>query len=526
MSALIVGQFLADEFLALLPAAEKVPSQANTALPATAKPAHVEALCNFAASEHPDLWGGAWAQRQTMLGPIGYPSQSEADMALCGVIAREAVRMGVPTGSLPETIWEVFAKSELHREEKAHQVRNYAIPKVIANAQVAYKTDQEKSALPRLDLNDGLIRFSDEPPPERDFVLDDLILAVKVCVLAGFGGTSKTQWLLQLAACIALGLPFMGRKTVEGAVLLLLGEEDLQEIARRFNAITKVMGLSSEQVSLLRRRIRAFPMVGLDMRLTRFMAGSLESTDFSAEIVTACKALENECGLPVRLVGVDHAGQIHGGEFNTREDVLQTMRQVSHMAQETGAAVLVLAHSPKSAAGSDKPEAAAVAGSTAWVDLARAVFVLRAMTDEEGKKLGIDPAVRSAYASFTCVKNNYGPIGDSSWLHRRSVEGYGVGVLQHVDIRPAIKGFVAADEALRQRIIKLLREKPNLTKYGLDGYARIDDRLKASKAEVARVREELLREGVLRYRAPTNDERIQLGINAQTSGLLTVAQEG
>jgi hypothetical protein len=118
--------------------------------------------------------------------------------------------------------------------------------------------------------------------------------------------------------------------------------------------------------------------------LTHFLGGSLEGTGFSAEIIEAARQLEAECGLPVRMIGLDHAGLIHGGEFNAREDVVQTMRQVNHIAQETGAAVLVLAHSPKAAAAAEKSSAGAVAGSTAWVDHARGALVLRAMNDEEG----------------------------------------------------------------------------------------------------------------------------------------------
>ena len=289
--------------------------------------------------------------------------------------------------------------------------------------------------LPRLNSDDGRIQFSNEPPPQRDFTIGDIMLMAKACLLAGFGGVSKTQWLFHATVCIALGLPFMGKMTSAGAVLLLLGEEDLAEIARRFNAIAHMMKLTAGQRDLIQQRVRAFPMVGLDMRLTRIVGGSLEGSGFAAEILEAARQLEDACGLPVRLIGLDHAGLIHGGEFNAREDVVQTMRQVNHIAQESGAAVVVLAHSPKAAAGAEKSTASAVAGSTAWVDHARGALVLRTMNDDEGKRYGIPPDSRNTYVSLTVVKNNYGPTGGEFWLARESATAYGVGVLRHLQLQ-------------------------------------------------------------------------------------------
>ena len=206
---------------------------------------------------------------------------------------------------------------------------------------------------PRLASTDGMIIFSDIPPPPRIYVLQDLIVAVKVCVLAGLGGVSKTMMSMQWAVCVALGLPYMGKATLEGAVMLILGEEDCDEIARRFTAIVKIMDLSNAQKVLVQKRIRAFPMNGLDCRLTMKQGGALESTAFTTEVIEAAKALEVESGMALSLIVLDHAGQIHGGEFNTREDVVQTMRQVNFIAQKSEAAVLVLAHSPKTAVGKE-----------------------------------------------------------------------------------------------------------------------------------------------------------------------------
>jgi hypothetical protein len=373
-------------------------------------------------------------------------------------------------------------------------------------------TNETENELRLLNHDAGRIAFSNELPPHRDFVIWDLILAVKVCVLAGFGGVSKTQWALQAAVCIALGLLFMGKKAEAGAVLLLLGEEDRDEIARRFNAVVRAMQLTQQQIELVSQRTWAFPMVGLDSRLTRRINGSLEGTALTKEIIAAATALEVEAGVPVRLIGLDHAGLIHGGEFNAREDVVQTMRQVNQIAQETGAAVMVLAHSPKAAANDDKANASAVAGSAAWVDLARAVFVLRTMSDEEGRRLGIDPTTRASYASMTVVKNNYAPTGTVYWLQRETVEGYGVGFLRHIELSEPVKA-PKGSEALQASVLEFINGCPGqFSKTGLrDTHGGKDGRFKVSKSELATAIENLISNGQMLVRDATPEDRQKYG---------------
>lgn len=384
----------------------------------------------------------------------------------------------------------------------------------------------EKSDLPRLGSAAGLISFSDTPPPPRKYVLEDLILAAKVCVLAGIGGVSKTMLAMIWAVHIALGLPWNGMKTLMGSVLLILGEEDIEEIGRRFNAIAKALKLTKEQTDLLHKRIRAFPMNGLDSRLTKNQGGSLEGTDFTFEIIAACKNLEDESGVPVRLTVLDHAGLIHGGEFNSREDVVQTMRQVNYIAEESSSAILVLAHSPKASMSKDKADASDVAGSTAWVDLARSVEVLRPMDETEGKALGVDPELRKEYVSLSIVKNNYGPTGDKFWLHRKMVENYSVSVLNPVELVKPI-ATAKGGEQLQARILSKISTVPGqYSKSGFrDNFSGKTDSLKASKSEVGLALDEMLKSGALLLREPTPAERKQFGLHHTTKQVLDLKNE-
>lgn len=141
---LIDGQELIDEYLAMLP--EETPKAAPVMLGnAAADPAQVESLAKRMADKQASLWSGDWELVETDLGSTGYKSQSEADFAMCGYIAREALRIGVTDESLPDTVMSVFELSGLYREKKHKQVAEFAIPKIVAEV-LADKAEAEEKA--------------------------------------------------------------------------------------------------------------------------------------------------------------------------------------------------------------------------------------------------------------------------------------------------------------------------------------------------------------------------------------------
>lgn len=90
--------------------------------------------------------------------------------------------------------------------------------------------------LPILSLERGRICIPLTPPPPRDYVWQGRMVAGHAYALGGFGGVSKSQAALQLAASIALGIQFGGVATKKGSVLLIFGEDDVSEITRRLGA--------------------------------------------------------------------------------------------------------------------------------------------------------------------------------------------------------------------------------------------------------------------------------------------------
>ncbi len=139
---LIQGQHLADAFLSLLPpATAKIPP---TQLGNESAPKEiVEGLCVMAEKKEPALWEGIW--QPVGFGLISYLSQSEADMALAGAIARAGVQLNVPDDMLPNAVIQCFMLSGLYRPEKHKTMVNHTIPKVITSA-LAYRDQQAEQA--------------------------------------------------------------------------------------------------------------------------------------------------------------------------------------------------------------------------------------------------------------------------------------------------------------------------------------------------------------------------------------------
>jgi len=134
------GQWLINALLEVIGSTTQrmdLPHIGPSAVHQAADPSIVETLTNWASQNHPRLWYGPWDKPLGILDDKRYPSQSEADMALVGHLAREALRLGCPPESATAVVLNTFARSCLYREKKKLQVETYAIPKALQSALAA-----------------------------------------------------------------------------------------------------------------------------------------------------------------------------------------------------------------------------------------------------------------------------------------------------------------------------------------------------------------------------------------------------
>ena len=77
----------------------------------------------------------------------------------------------------------------------------------------------------------------ENPEPEQEWVIDGLVPSGTVTNLAGHGGTGKSLLLLEAAAHVVVGMPFLGRNVARGAVVYFSGEDGSPMIRRRMGPI-------------------------------------------------------------------------------------------------------------------------------------------------------------------------------------------------------------------------------------------------------------------------------------------------
>jgi hypothetical protein len=423
---------------------------------------------------------------------------SRGEMALAGAFAR----LGLDAWGVDVAM----RTSALYREKwERDDYRKRTIARAIEGARKLIPATYGPAAETHLDLKMGEIAVSLDDPPPRDYVIDGLLSPGKSAILGGFGGVSKTQLALQICVAIVLGALFLEKPVKEGRALAILGEEDADEIKRRVSAIARRGSLSDAQVARVRENFRAFPMVGKDVRLTAKNSGALEERAFAKEVIQAVKDFDD-----VRLIVMDHLALVHGGDFNAREDAALTMRVANHIAQETGAAVLILAHTPKSAGQAEASDASMIAGSTAFVDQSRAAWVLATMRENEAKGFGISDDARREHVSLTVVKSNYGPTGDIFWFKRVPFDA--IALLEPVTLNKATaatKTYINLEGA----VLTFVAQHPGeYSKSGLrDTHSGKDKMFGAAKADVAAAIAALISNGHLVNRPPTTDERAKFG---------------
>ena len=433
---------------------------------------------------------------------------SAADLAMCGEFAR--------LGLTGPAIDAAMRSSGLYRDKwERDDYRQRTIGLATGNRQdAAGKSSSATSLAPE----NGRIDASTNPPPPREWLVDGVLHTRKSAVLAGLSGLSKTQLTLQLCMHVAIGKPFAGRSTKRGKALFLSGEEDRAEMQRRVNAVIRHANLPQAEIDLVRANMFAYPLVGEDIRLTKPGPNGLRETKFAEDVIAAADHHEG-----VRLIVIDHAGLVHGGDFNAKQDAAQTMRVVNDIAERTGAVVLLLAHSPKSASQAEEPDASLVFGSTAFVEQARGGWIMTIMTKAQASQYGIGDAERTSYVALTGVKANYTPQGQEFWFKRIGFDE--VGLLEHVTLQPPA-GKSTSRYTLAAKILEEVRGSPgrySKTKLRDQFQGKSKGPWKATKAEIESAVEELLEAGQLMNRAPSVEDRKKYDHGSQVRQVLDVA---
>ena len=361
------------------------------------------------------------------------------------------------------------------------------------------------SATRTFELADGDISIPNTAPPKRDFVFADTVTRGALSVIAGSGGVSKTSLAMQIAVSMAVGQSSVGFQVMQGSVVVFLGEEDSPERDRRFGAICQQ---SNADPAAVAKYVKAFPAAGIDLRLTQVIAGSLCPTALVDEIIGLVNEYSETVGRKVELIIMDHARLAMDGDPNDAAHVTQLTRSLTHVAQKTQAAVVLICHSPKSVLSkdSDQINASDVAGSSAFVDNARSAFMLYGMRTKDAKAYGILESDVKKYVKLECVKANYAPTGSVWWFERKTLDDWQTAILQPANLILPMFAPGQAKVQLRLNLLNYVTANPGPSQRQLRLMAGKTKRFGASERELVEALDSLLAEGRLSLRKPTTDE--------------------
>jgi hypothetical protein len=204
---------------------------------------------------------------------------------------------------------------------------------------------------PAVNTSLGKMCIPTVPPPPRDYVIGKVLVAGTVGVMAGVGASAKTTAAIQFSINGALHKNLGTCEMGHFASALFLAEESPAERDRRFGALCAQ--LSVNERATVERLVYCEAAAGQDLRLTMLNDGNVYETSLVERIIQTVTSHQLACGTRVGLIVIDHARLVMAGDPIASDHVTALLRALTSIAAKTGAAVLLLAHSPKSTYGKD-----------------------------------------------------------------------------------------------------------------------------------------------------------------------------
>jgi RecA-family ATPase len=238
-----------------------------------------------------------------------------------------------------------------------------------------------------------------KPPTPLEFVLPGFVRGT-VGALVSPGGVGKSYWALAVAVAVSAGAKgdITGLKPAEGRVLVLSKEDRIEVLEHRLHAMAKVLP-------------KSVSYAGVDYRSCVGMDIDVMSADWFQSLRDAAKG--------ARLVVLDTLTRFHNLDENSAQDMGRLLSQLERLAVESGAAVLFLHHTSKSAVVNGQAAMQQAArGSSVLVDNARWAAFLAPMTEPEARGFGVPAAERMNYVRWNISKQNYGPALADVWYRR------------------------------------------------------------------------------------------------------------
>lgn len=168
-----------------------------------------------------------------------------------------------------------------------------------------------------------------EAPPQ---IVEGMLTAGGMSMMFGESNSGKSYLVIHLGICVSLGVPWLGRRTKQGAVLYVAAE-GAWSIRLRLAADRK----HYEQA------VGPFGLIPCALSLVD-PSGDVE------DLIRLIKQEATRLGLPIVLVIVDTVARVMaGGDENTAQDMGRLVGAADRIKEVTGAHMLYLHHAGKDA---------------------------------------------------------------------------------------------------------------------------------------------------------------------------------
>lgn len=258
-------------------------------------------------------------------------------------------------------------------------------------------------------------------------IVKDYLFA-DVAALVAQGGTGKTTMSLAEKVCIALGRPVWGLPVREPGPSLIVTAEDRREfLVARLRRVCEAMRLSPAELDTVRSSIRIHDCTADVRQLTAVVQDVVVVTDFSAELVGACK----RSAFAPAIVEFDPMVSFGVGESRVNDAEQGLVHAARAISVGLDCAVRYVHHTGKAAGRERMQDQYAGRGGSALADGSRMVHVLTPVNDAELYK-ATGERLTNGQSAFALArpKISYAPPQPVLYIRR---EGYAFDVLRAVE---------------------------------------------------------------------------------------------
>ena len=239
--------------------------------------------------------------------------------------------------------------------------------------------------------------WQDQAVPDRAWTVKDRIPMSNVTLLSGEGSIGKSILSLHLSTAVVLGRDWLGTMPEPGPALVVCCEDDTEELWRRFDLIFSHYGAAYTEF----KNLYVMALAGEETLLAvPDRSGLIQTTKLFGRIREAA------CDIRPKLIVLDNAADVFGGNENDRAQVRQFIGMLRSMAIAAGSGVLLTSHPSLTGISSGT----GLSGSTAWNASVRSrLYFKRAKTEKDEEP---EPDLRV----LEVMKSNYGPAGETITL--------------------------------------------------------------------------------------------------------------